>query len=540
MATDNNITENSDYLYGLWLSRYYGKGIIYSQARCIKEIKRLLSEGLLPEKPKLRCDLGRFLYLEMSSDNTEVEWLAINLIDLASSDGFTEATELLEKIRKKYSEQAKNGDLMSQSILERFSTLKNPHEAEKYFQKTVEAGHYKARKRLDNIRPATETYSKVDTDLLNKVYELLKELRLDSFENTQKIIAHTDEQHERTRAVVIAESETIRKSVEDIPEKVMKRIASELDNVTGKFSPRFSEIENMHMQMRGDISDIKQAVGTMNSYAEELTSQMQAFFEKMDEACRAQLNISECGKLRMACEKELEDFFGEYWENGQLLKSTKESLIAAEVLLACAEREKVCDCRGIVISATSALELELKARFYTGVRKYFAEARVWDGTTEEDLPENLRRKIKRNGEKEDKFTLGNVYYILNCEKYDSEELLNGYSEEQVEYLRSYLNGILSDDVVSNVYRYGERDYSAECPEDVFIFGGYSSFTGKISEIVQRYRNPAAHTNTTSKEKAQECCVAVIGQEKASITKIEGILFDLLRLTKKFNHSNRFD
>lgn len=278
----------------------------------------------------------------------------------------------------------------------------------------------------------------------------------------------------------------------------------------------------------------------MNSDAEELTSQMQAFFEKMDKACRAQSNIPECGKLRKACEKELEDFFGEYWENGQLLKSTKESLIAAEVLLACAEREKVCDCRGIVISATSALELELKARFYTGVRKYFAEAEVWDGTTEEDLPENLRRKIKRNGEKEDKFTLGNVYYILNCEKYDSEELLNGYSEEQVKCLRSYLNGILSDDVVSNVYRYGERDYSAERPEDVFIFGGYSSFTGKISEIVQRYRNPAAHTNTTSKEKAQECCVAVIGQEKASITKIEGILFDLLRLTKKFNHSNRFD
>lgn len=520
MAVDNNITENSDYSYELWLSRYYGKGIIYSQARCFKEIKKLLSKGLLPEKPELRCDLGRCLYLEMGADSTEIEWLAINLIDLASSDGFTEATELLEKILNKYREQAKNGDLMSQSVLERFSALKAPHKAE-------------ARRRLDSIRPATKTYSKSDTDLLYKLYESINELRQDNFKNTGKIIAHTDRQHEQTRAVVMTEGEKIRQSVDAVPEEVKERIASELDKVTEKFSPGFSEIEKMHKQMQGDISDIKQGVGEMKSDMERLSSKMQEFFDKMDEECKAQANAPRCRDLRETCEQELSLHFGDYWTNGQLLESTKESLIAAEVLLAFAEKQNLKDCRGIVISATSALELELKARFYTGIRKYFAEAGVWDGKTEVALPDNLRGKLNN----EDKFTIGNVYYILNCEDYRTGQPLNGYSEQKIKCLREYLsNKLISDDVVSNKYRYGERDYCVERPEDVFIFNGRPSFTEKLYNIVNDYRNPAAHTGVTSEETAKRCWNDVVGRALTEISNIKGLIFDLLLLTDKFNHN----
>lgn len=534
-------SDSSDDMYGRWLDRYYGS-IFYSQAHCSKEIISLLSKGLLPQKPKLLCDLGRFLYLEMNPDtegDAEIEWLALNLVDIASSCGFEEATDFLEKLLAKYRNQAENGYSISQIILKRYLESKDSASD--------------AQKEPDNPDLSENMQSKTDTlsYRLAEIEKWIRKLDSDYSENTQRIIdsgksnkdeiiANNNNRFELICTAVITESEKIQNSVNDIPEKVKKQIFSELNEITDKFKTSFSEIEEMHRQTQSGISDIKQAVETTNEKTETLVSQMQAFFDKMDDRCKAQANSQECKKLRNACEEELKNFFGSCWVNEQLLESTKESLIAARVLLACAEREAVCDCRGIVISATSALETELKARFYTGVREYFAENGAWDGQNEKILPRNLRQKIHRNGEREDKFTLGDVYYILNCERYDTKELLNDYSEEQVKFLKEYLRSrVLSDDVLSNKYIYCGRNYNDERPQDIFVYNGKplcDSFTEKLKNITNLYRNPAAHTRDTDKETACRCCNEVIGQGATEVKKIEGILLELLRLTEKFNHN----
>ena len=323
--------------------------------------------------------------------------------------------------------------------------------------------------------------------------------------------------------------------VKAIPEETKKLIFSKLDEVTRANTEFIKYFEEMHKQLEKGISDIQWTVNETQYNIETLSSKMQEFFDKMEEECKKQADSPQCSSLRDACETELSSLFGIYWTNGQLLESTKESLIAARVLLACAEREGLYDCRGIVISATSALERELKARFYTGVREYLIEQNVWDGETEEDLPKNLQKKINTN---EDKFTLGDVMFILKCEHYATKVPQNNYSENQITCLRNYLRyNVLSDDVVSNKYKQGGRYYVNERPEDIFVFNGRPSFTEKLIDITNDYRNPAAHTSETSKTKAQQCCIDVIGQGKTEITKNEGLLFELFKLTEKFKHKN---
>ena len=148
------------------------------------------------------------------------------------------------------------------------------------------------------------------------------------------------------------------------------------------------------------------------------------------------------------------------------------------------------------------------------------------GFTEAELPDNLREnKI---------FTLKQLYYILRCEHHESKNKLNGYTTDtQIRTLREYLSGhIISEETAKHVR------YTAARPEEVFTFIYYGadkkSFTVKIDEIADTYRNPAGHTGETSLFAAECCCREVIGPE-AELQKVEGILLDLLQKTAPFTH-----
>lgn len=626
---ESSMIINPDDTYERWLSRYYRNRLFCVKAYVSNKIKGFLSAGLMPTKKELLYGLGRFLYMEMTSDNIAIEWLAITLIDQASSDEPETAGEFIKLIVEEHRKQAQTDakySMISQSLLGRYLALKdssdpeagellkkaadkgeaesefllsicyisglcglkedkskavcyakrafehgnlkaafnlgcfyangdgcekNIAEAERYFKIASEDGHPNAQEELDKLCSAEEPQSKPDASLeLVKeeiINEVIKALKQDSAENTKRIIssndsngdrivANTNEQSELIRKIVTDESKKIKELVEAIPIKTRKLIFDDINTAINDNRDSLKKIEEMHKQMQSDISEIKQNTEETNSSIEDLTSEMQVFFDEMDKKCRDRvLCRDDCGKLCNACRNELSSLFGNYWENGQLLASTKDSLIAARVLLACAEGEGLSDFRGIVISATSALERELKARFYTGVRKYFSEKNVWNGTTEEDLPKNLRLKINKN---EDAFTLGDVSYILTCESYRTSELLNNYNNQQKECLRDYLREkILSDAIVKNQDKYKGYPYKNNRPEDILIYNGGrdNSFIEKLSNISNTYRNPAAHTQATTKDTAQSCCKAVIGQ--GEIDRIEGLLLELLRITEKFIHTN---
>jgi len=599
-----------------------------SRNTIIARLKKHILENNFPHDPRLKCELGRFLYLEMISDKEE--WIAITLFDQAAERRNIEAKHLLHLAIANHRKYAKKGVLISQSLLGRYLALKdsssveagmwlkeaankddpesehflstcylsglcglkedkvqakyyaqravdhgnleaafnlgcfyadgigcekNIGKAEEYLKMAKDKGHPNAQKELDDLYSEEKTQSKPDTNLeslmalkreIKEMRKELQDLKQNSSENTariiasndsnrDKIIANTNEQSELTRITVISESKKVRKLVKAIPKKIKKLIFSKLDEVTRANAEFIKCFEQMHEQLEKGLSDIQWTVNETKYNIETLSSKMQDFFDKMEEECKTQAASPECSSLRDACINELSSLFGNYWTNGQLLESTKESLIAARVLLACAEHEKLDDCRGIVISATSALERELKARFYTGLIDYLNEN---ENYSESDLPNILKPK---NGQCD--FTLGDVKYILWLGHFKKDEAypndpskhIYDYTANHQEIVREYLkNCIISPDIVSGAYKYERQVYTDKNPEYVFTYRG-SCYTQTVSEIVQEYRNPAAHSSDIDKEKEKKCCKTVIGTSRGNPKKAESCLLDLLKLTERFKH-----
>lgn len=580
-----------------------------SRNTIVARLKKHIHENNFPHDPRLKCELGRFLYLEMISDNEE--WIAITLFDQAAERRNIDAKHLLCQAIATHRKYAKKGVLISQSLLGRYLALKDSSsveagmwlkeaadkddpesehflsicylsglcgleedkvKAKDYAQRAVDHGNWEAafnlgcfyadgigckkdiekakkylkiakdmkhpyaQKELDNLYSEEKTQSNPDVILialeaLTRKVENMDQNNAQGFKEVEKIVI--DSKNELKQG-----QEELKKLVDAIPEKTKKLIFSKLDEVTRANAEFIECFEQMHKQLEKGLSDIQWTVNETKYNIETLSSKMQEFFDKMDKECKIQATSPECRSLRETCETELSLLFGVYWTNGQLLESTKESLIAARVLLACAEREGLYDCRGIVISATSALERELKARFYTGVRQYFIKQGIWNENTGDNLPQKLRQKITPNG-KEDDFTLGNVKYILWVDHYrtdDKNEIIYDYSDEYKKSLREYLKKcIISPEILSGEYKYNNQDYNEDNPEYIFTNRG-NGYTKIITLVADTYRNPAAHTKETDFNVAKACCKDVIGISRADLENIESCLLDLLKLTKKYKHN----
>ena len=430
-----------------------------------------------------------------------------------------------------------------------------------YWRIALDAGHPDAQRALDELLSGETASPKPEDNLTAKMMSLLSDIQKSVKDYQSEIIKTTksegekirddiNHQHTLTRNAVHTESERLSDAIAAIEDSIIRQTFNGLNEAIDTYRTslvKFEALQQMMASIGGDVSAISQSVrksedllaaiqdvaGMTADQLDDLASQMQQFYERMDAQSVQQIQDTALSDLRSMYESELAKLFGDCWINKQLLDTTKESLIAARVLLVCAEREGICDCRGIVISATSALERELKARFYTGIRSYFKETGIWDGSTETELPPNLQQKLKAA---EDKFTLGDVKYILSCEDFLTKLPRQGYTSEQIPFLRSYLKEhIISDDILSGIRKQGGRPYNPERPEDLFTFNGKPCFTDKLIHITNNYRNPAAHTSDTPREVARQCCLDVIGQSKTDLANIEGLLLELLKLTDRFHH-----
>lgn len=210
-------------------------------------------------------------------------------------------------------------------------------------------------------------------------------------------------------------------------------------------------------------------------------------------------------------EKHLMHLFARSWE--RLLDSTKASLISAGVLWKnCAGITKPdFDFSGVCISATSALEMELRHIFYTGFQSFIEDRygtpsdETWE-TTFLDWPELLLSCSKYEFEKKKKtlskgnyFTMGNLPYIMGKPgKYRNQAQECLLKTRLAEYLRTIVKEIYLDDPIAAFYN----------PDDA------DCFVCKCDFINKAYRIPAAHVDVIERDQADACYQHIVGRVDA--------------------------
>lgn len=238
--------------------------------------------------------------------------------------------------------------------------------------------------------------------------------------------------------------------------------------------------------------------------------------------------------------KHLSSLFGQAW--GKLLPTSRTSLISAGVLWkSCAEikDDKDFDFSGICISATSALENELKRYFYIGFQRYLEKtygspsAENWEETFR-NWPEAILSTTKyeyeralKNPDKFKKpilgvgtnFTLGSMPFLLGA--WRGKNMSNDQFSLLLNRMEEYLQT-----VVKESYQQDARI--------AFVGNGKDdSLVNKCERIRREYRNKAAHIDVITRKQAENCYRAVIGKidaydHTANVTSALLELFSILK------------
>lgn len=263
-----------------------------------------------------------------------------------------------------------------------------------------------------------------------------------------------------------------------------------------------------------------------------------AFIEKMSEYINQNTKTSEV--LFTEETKHLSLLFGQAW--GKLLPTSRTSLISAGVLWkSCAEikDDKDFDFSGICISATSALENELKRYFYIGFQRYLEKTygspsdEKWEETFR-NWPEAVLSTTKYEYERALKnptkfkkpilgvgtnFTLGSMPFLLGAWRG------RNVSDDQFSLLLDRMDEYLKT-MVRDSYQQDARIAFVGNDKD-------DSLVEKCEKIRREYRNKAAHVDVVTKRQAEGCYRAVIGKidaydHTANVTSALLELFSILK------------
>ena len=199
-------------------------------------------------------------------------------------------------------------------------------------------------------------------------------------------------------------------------------------------------------------------------------------------------------------ESSLRNRFGSNWN--KLMEESQSSLISARVIFKLLDQipqETALDYSGPCISATSALERELKRIFQDN---YSGFSGKYD------------------------FTLGDFPTILECYKNQAGKWT---PEDQISsVLRDYLCSIIKKRYIANKSDPRTCFLSKKLPDgSVLDF----SFIDTIDFVRRRYRNPAAHTDRLSKKTAEQCFTRIMGALDAEtrLTMTESALWFLMEV-----------
>ena len=284
-------------------------------------------------------------------------------------------------------------------------------------------------------------------------------------------------------------------SIETIVKRVSRRmIEDEVAKATGKAqreimdSLKKLEIITMdtNIRIRGveaSLSDLQMKLADekrlLGPSGEE--EQMYRFFERMESYIRKQTEQS--GEAVKKKREYLSSLYGGSWN--VLCEESRSALVSALVLMEQCEgiTDPSFDYSGICISATSALEGEMKRIFSTLFTDYMHYA-----GTEEDEIEFIGKRIGKGNS----FTLGSLPFAL------------GVSDKQPESVRSRIR--------TWMIPYLHEILVTDRPDVIALFteGEDHSFLSRSEFIRESYRNKAAHFNTLPKETAQACIRDVVG------------------------------
>lgn len=284
-----------------------------------------------------------------------------------------------------------------------------------------------------------------------------------------------------------------------------------IDNKVDEINDSLKEIENWIKSISTVIEEQK---------SEQLQSAAGMSAEQFESICSEFINETAQKIAEIACkdtasvdyeEAQLQGMFGEHWLS--LNAYTRKSLTSAKVFIANCNRTSysVLDYSGIIVSATSAFENELKRRFFTGYQKFLTTN--YGSPADGNWPESMvfynkqGKAIKNNN-----FTLGSLPYIFDCAGDDADKL------------NEYMNIILDD-----VHK--SQGINALTSKD----STGKSFIDKCDDVRFNYRNAAAHTEPVSRAKAEACCNDIIGSNDAAkkIGQVQGLLLELVNLTSNY-------
>lgn len=209
----------------------------------------------------------------------------------------------------------------------------------------------------------------------------------------------------------------------------------------------------------------------------------------------------------------LRGLFGEKWT--QIDEYTRNSLLSAKVLLDnCNSTEFAkLDHSGVVISATSALENELKQRLFVGFQHYLMQN--YGAPSNGKWPELMVYRNKDCAILVNKsFTMGTLPYLFKLKGEDRNKF------------KEYISEIIPD-----IYQGKEIEMFTQKTST------NDSFVSRCEKIRTSYRNIAAHTGSVERSKAEACCNAIIGSSEASekLGQVQGLLLELLQMTENYKY-----
>ena len=351
---------------------------------------------------------------------------------------------------------------------------KSLEKAIEYYQKGAELENKKCRERLDVLVPASTD----ETDgYLKKIYEYVV----------------------KTNAKVMEIGELTQE---------MKVLLEKITDIQSEISSRKAIFQS---QENGEDS-IEEA------YKQFVDSMAETMCRKLYQSGNPNVDFEE---------NTLKGIFGDYYDC--LDDYTRRSLVSARVFLSGSNslsRESL-DYSGVVISATSALENELKLRFFDGYQAYlrnrfksdfskWPKSMVYDGRTENTV-----------------FTIGSLPGIFgsrqrgdNGKRFFNKKMSVTPAEKAL--LDEYLKTILyrSDDDINVFFKEDHHGLN---------------FMDRCEDVRCMYRNAAAHTESLSLEKATDCCRDIIGFDRydaaQKVGRIQGLILDLAKLSKLPSNNN---
>ena len=224
------------------------------------------------------------------------------------------------------------------------------------------------------------------------------------------------------------------------------------------------------------------------------------------------INMDRSDSLINEEQDDLKKRFGPYWS--KLLDTTRASLISAAVIWKrCADIvDTKFDYSGVCISATSALEIELKKIFFDDFKAYIVKTYcqpsetnwretfdIWPELLLDTTKEKFEQALAENSTPQihisNDFTMGTLPYLFGRQG-------SYVTELQSKMIHTRMNEYLATIV--------KRKY-IDSPILAFSDESTTSFIQECSKIRKKFRNPAAHLKSIDKSNAKTCLDKIAGE-----------------------------